>query len=87
MLSVHAQALIVMYVPKLQGGSGDGYFRVFRILALQWAVAVSFFFLYLVIMLGVPVPDWSYSRDGTMVRHRAAPCRSSAGRRPPRRRR
>ena len=56
-------SIIVLYVPKLKvdtNGSKPSYFHSFRVHALQWVAAISFFVLYLIVMLGVTVPSWSY---------------------------
>lgn len=67
-------AMIVLYVPQrcktpvYQFGINSlGYFRVFRIHAFQWIVAISFLVLYLGIMLGVTVPSWSYKMDNVTI--------------------
>ena len=52
------------YVPQRKFSRNSGYFHGFRVHAFQWAVAFVFFFVYLVIMLGVSVPTWSFELDG-----------------------
>eukprot|EP00041_Stephanoeca_diplocostata_P010748 m.172088 g.172088 ORF g.172088 m.172088 type:complete len:267 (-) comp18282_c0_seq56:3725-4525(-) len=64
-------ALIVMYVPKIEvntsGTTKKSYFYAFRVHAYQWAVASIFFWIYLIIMLGVSVPSWDYQYDGVTM--------------------
>ena len=45
-------------------GRRAGYFRGFQVHAFQWVAAFVFFFVYLVVMLGVRVPTWTHEFGG-----------------------
>eukprot|EP00037_Helgoeca_nana_P015524 m.145079 g.145079 ORF g.145079 m.145079 type:complete len:557 (-) comp23055_c0_seq6:54-1724(-) len=61
-------ALIALYVPQRQlPPKSKGYFRAFRVHAWQWAVAVSFLVGYLLVMLAVPIPSWSYTYNNVTM--------------------
>eukprot|EP00040_Diaphanoeca_grandis_P013404 m.67759 g.67759 ORF g.67759 m.67759 type:complete len:590 (+) comp23866_c0_seq1:209-1978(+) len=60
--------LIAYFIPKLSvapEGRDPGYFRVFRALGLQWAAALFFFVLYLILMFGITVPSYNYNLSFT----------------------